>query len=137
MANRIITSFVVTLVVLATICDAQLSSTFYDGTCPNALSTIRTAIRTAVSKERRMAASLIRLHFHDCFVQPEPPAAHPQPPKYNLGPLPPPAHPLEAQDAHAVESPVVVLVPAMKTQWPVHPLLSSQFISRPYNTREK
>ncbi|PNX87703.1 lignin-forming anionic peroxidase-like [Trifolium pratense] len=69
MANRIITSFVVTLVVLATICDAQLSSTFYDGTCPNALSTIRTAIRTAVSKERRMAASLIRLHFHDCFVQ--------------------------------------------------------------------
>jgi peroxidase len=69
MANRIITGFVVTLVMLATICDAQLSSTFYDSTCPNALSTIRTAIRTAVSKERRMAASLIRLHFHDCFVQ--------------------------------------------------------------------
>jgi peroxidase len=69
MANRTIISFVVTLVMLATICDAQLSSTFYDSTCPNALSTIRTAIRTAVSKERRMAASLIRLHFHDCFVQ--------------------------------------------------------------------
>lgn len=48
---------------------AQLSSTFYDGTCPNALSTIRTSIRQAVSRERRMAASLIRLHFHDCFVQ--------------------------------------------------------------------
>jgi peroxidase len=56
-------------VMLATICDAQLSSTFYDSTCPNALSTIRNAIRSAVSKERRMAASLIRLHFHDCFVQ--------------------------------------------------------------------
>ncbi|KAK7264117.1 hypothetical protein RJT34_31721 [Clitoria ternatea] len=54
---------------LMTICDAQLSSTFYDNTCPNALSTIRTVIRSAVSKERRMAASLIRLHFHDCFVQ--------------------------------------------------------------------
>ncbi|KAL4389615.1 hypothetical protein AHAS_Ahas03G0062800 [Arachis hypogaea] len=52
-----------------TACDAQLSSTFYDTTCPNALSTIRTTIRTAVSKERRMAASLVRLHFHDCFVQ--------------------------------------------------------------------
>ncbi|KAH6826063.1 Peroxidase superfamily protein [Perilla frutescens var. hirtella] len=50
-------------------CDAQLSSTFYDSTCPNALSTIRTSIRQAVSRERRMAASLIRLHFHDCFVQ--------------------------------------------------------------------
>lgn len=69
MTYRIIISFVVTLVVLSTICDAQLSSTFYDSACPNALSTIRTAIRTAVSKERRMAASLIRLHFHDCFVQ--------------------------------------------------------------------
>ncbi|XP_061362683.1 lignin-forming anionic peroxidase-like [Gastrolobium bilobum] len=65
-----IASFAVTLVLLlGTICDAQLSSTFYEGTCPNALSTIRTVIRTAISKERRMAASLIRLHFHDCFVQ--------------------------------------------------------------------
>ncbi|QCD88757.1 peroxidase [Vigna unguiculata] len=73
MARRnpsIIVGFVVTtLVLLATVCDAQLSSKFYDSTCPNALSTIRTVIRTAVSKERRMAASLIRLHFHDCFVQ--------------------------------------------------------------------
>ncbi|XP_048330325.2 lignin-forming anionic peroxidase [Ziziphus jujuba] len=50
-------------------CEAQLSSTFYDTTCPNALATIRTSIRAAVSRERRMAASLIRLHFHDCFVQ--------------------------------------------------------------------
>ncbi|XP_047306385.1 lignin-forming anionic peroxidase-like [Impatiens glandulifera] len=47
----------------------SLSTTFYDNTCPNALTTIRTSIRQAVSRERRMAASLIRLHFHDCFVQ--------------------------------------------------------------------
>ena len=58
------------LFILASIpCEAQLSSSFYDNTCPNALTTIRKAIRTAVSRERRMAASLIRLHFHDCFVQ--------------------------------------------------------------------
>ncbi|XP_052627295.1 lignin-forming anionic peroxidase-like [Lactuca sativa] len=50
-------------------CNAQLSSTFYDATCPTALRTIRTTIRTAISRERRMAASLLRLHFHDCFVQ--------------------------------------------------------------------
>ncbi|KAL7604898.1 hypothetical protein Lser_V15G15313 [Lactuca serriola] len=50
-------------------CNAQLSSTFYDATCPTALRTIRTTIRTAISCERRMAASLLRLHFHDCFVQ--------------------------------------------------------------------
>jgi peroxidase len=50
-------------------CEAQLSPTFYDSTCPNALSTIRSSIRQAVSLEPRMAASLLRLHFHDCFVQ--------------------------------------------------------------------
>ncbi|KAL2545940.1 Peroxidase 5 [Forsythia ovata] len=50
-------------------CEAQLSTTFYSNTCPNALTTIRTSIRQAVSRERRMAGSLIRLHFHDCFVQ--------------------------------------------------------------------
>ncbi|TKY51474.1 Lignin-forming anionic peroxidase [Spatholobus suberectus] len=64
-----ITTFIVTLVLLGTICEAQLSCTFYDSACSNALSTIRSVIRSAVSKERRMAASLIRLHFHDCFVQ--------------------------------------------------------------------
>ncbi|KAM7484782.1 hypothetical protein LguiA_000791 [Lonicera macranthoides] len=52
-----------------TLSNAQLSPSFYEGTCPNALATIRTSIRQSISRERRMAASLIRLHFHDCFVQ--------------------------------------------------------------------
>ena len=45
-----------------------LSSTFYSAKCPKALSTIRTAVNTAVANENRMGASLLRLHFHDCFV---------------------------------------------------------------------
>ncbi|KAJ1402464.1 Secretory peroxidase [Sesbania bispinosa] len=49
------------------IVSAQLSSTFYAKTCPTALSTIRTEVISAVSKEARMGASLLRLHFHDCF----------------------------------------------------------------------
>ncbi|XP_048319280.2 lignin-forming anionic peroxidase [Ziziphus jujuba] len=53
----------------STTCEAKLSSKFYDKTCPNAISTIRSSIRSAISRERRMAASLIRLHFHDCFVK--------------------------------------------------------------------
>ncbi|KAK9175119.1 hypothetical protein WN944_027125 [Citrus x changshan-huyou] len=57
------------LLIITTKCGAQLSPTFYDATCPRALKTIRTGIRNAVSGERRMAASLLRLHFHDCFVQ--------------------------------------------------------------------
>ncbi|WOH07555.1 hypothetical protein DCAR_0726987 [Daucus carota subsp. sativus] len=50
-------------------CNAQLSSSFYDTSCPNLESTVKTEVRTSISAERRMAGSLIRLHFHDCFVQ--------------------------------------------------------------------
>lgn len=47
---------------------AQLSSNYYSTTCPKALSAIRIAVSNAVFKEHRMGASLLRLHFHDCFV---------------------------------------------------------------------
>lgn len=53
---------------LVGITSAQLSSTFYSSTCPNALTTIKSAVDSAVSQEARMGASLLRLHFHDCFV---------------------------------------------------------------------
>lgn len=66
---RQVVAVVLTFLLLGLACNAQLSSTFYDQTCPTALTTIRTVIRQAISQERRMAASLIRLHFHDCFVQ--------------------------------------------------------------------
>ncbi|XP_060216004.1 cationic peroxidase 1-like [Lycium barbarum] len=46
----------------------QLSSNFYDSRCPGAVSTIKRMIKAAVAKEPRMGASLLRLHFHDCFV---------------------------------------------------------------------
>uniref|UniRef100_A0A2N9HKA8 Peroxidase n=1 Tax=Fagus sylvatica TaxID=28930 RepID=A0A2N9HKA8_FAGSY len=44
-----------------------LSSTFYAKSCPHALYTIKSAVNSAVSSEARMGASLLRLHFHDCF----------------------------------------------------------------------
>jgi len=47
---------------------AQSTSDFYSSKCPKALSTIKTAVNNAVAKEHRMGASLLRLHFHDCFV---------------------------------------------------------------------
>ncbi|XP_057512691.1 peroxidase 4-like [Actinidia eriantha] len=47
---------------------AQLSTNFYSTTCPNLLSTVKPVVESAVSKEKRMGASLLRLHFHDCFV---------------------------------------------------------------------
>lgn len=53
----------------AALASGQLNSTFYNTSCPNTLSIIQSAVKSAVSKERRMGASLLRLHFHDCFVQ--------------------------------------------------------------------
>ncbi|XVE80781.1 hypothetical protein DITRI_Ditri15bG0007900 [Diplodiscus trichospermus] len=46
----------------------SLSPHFYANTCPEALPTIKKVVEAAVYKERRMGASLLRLHFHDCFV---------------------------------------------------------------------
>ncbi|KAH9314535.1 hypothetical protein KI387_023162 [Taxus chinensis] len=48
--------------------NGQLSTTFYAKTCPRALSIVKAAVKQAVAKEKRMGASLLRLHFHDCFV---------------------------------------------------------------------
>ncbi|XP_042447481.1 cationic peroxidase 1-like [Zingiber officinale] len=53
---------------VASMAAAQLSSTFYDSSCPDVLTTIQTAVQDAVNQEARMGASLLRLHFHDCFV---------------------------------------------------------------------
>ncbi|KAG2380583.1 hypothetical protein LR48_Vigan11g091600 [Vigna angularis] len=47
---------------------SSLSPNYYDYSCPNALSTIRSVVEAAVQREQRMGASLLRLHFHDCFV---------------------------------------------------------------------
>ncbi|KZV14728.1 peroxidase 40-like [Dorcoceras hygrometricum] len=41
---------------------------FYQSSCPEAEPTIFSWVEKAVSDEPRMAASLLRLHFHDCFV---------------------------------------------------------------------
>ena len=68
MASASSLSFLV-LALLASAASAQLSATFYDTSCPNALSTIKSAVTAAVNNEPRMGASLLRLHFHDCFVQ--------------------------------------------------------------------
>ena len=46
----------------------SLSPHYYANICPKALPTIKKLVEAAVCKERRMGASLLRLHFHDCFV---------------------------------------------------------------------
>ncbi|PIN15750.1 Peroxidase [Handroanthus impetiginosus] len=66
-AFSFLTRLMFVLVVIG-VANAQLSPNFYSSTCPNLLSIIRTAVNSAVSSDSRMGASLLRLHFHDCFV---------------------------------------------------------------------
>jgi peroxidase len=42
---------------------------FYDHSCPKAKEIVHSIVAQAVARETRMAASLVRLHFHDCFVK--------------------------------------------------------------------
>ncbi|KAJ7948452.1 Peroxidase [Quillaja saponaria] len=47
---------------------AQLNANFYATTCPNLLTIVRNGMRQAVAREARIGASILRLFFHDCFV---------------------------------------------------------------------
>ena len=42
---------------------------FYQFSCPQTNDIVMSVLERAIAKEPRMAASLLRLHFHDCFVQ--------------------------------------------------------------------
>ncbi|CAM0914136.1 unnamed protein product [Alopecurus aequalis] len=48
---------------------SNLSLEHYAKTCPNAEHVVRTEMECAVREEPRNAALMLRLHFHDCFVQ--------------------------------------------------------------------
>ncbi|XP_031475366.1 cationic peroxidase 1-like [Nymphaea colorata] len=61
-------SFFVLLLCACNGVSASLSKTHYHSTCPLAFSVIKNVVVEAVKKEARMGASLLRLHFHDCFV---------------------------------------------------------------------
>eukprot|EP00253_Pinus_taeda_P025741 PITA_25741 len=63
---RVIWGFVLLLIVATA--QAQLTANFYKESCPNLENLVIDVVAQAVRKEARMAASLLRLHFHDCFV---------------------------------------------------------------------
>jgi len=46
-----------------------LSWTFYKSKCPKVESIIRKQLEKVFKKDIEQAAGLLRLHFHDCFVQ--------------------------------------------------------------------
>ncbi|RWW01073.1 hypothetical protein GW17_00035911 [Ensete ventricosum] len=56
------------LVLVGVAADGGLSPHYYKETCPLAEHIIRQNVEAVVYRDPRMAASLLRLHFHDCFV---------------------------------------------------------------------
>nr|GMD02142.1 peroxidase P7-like [Ipomoea batatas] len=62
------TAILLCVLVLVGGCSAQLSPGFYSKSCPKLFQTVNSVVRSAIQKEARMGASLLRLFFHDCFV---------------------------------------------------------------------
>ncbi|MCD7459852.1 hypothetical protein HAX54_042123 [Datura stramonium] len=63
--------FIVSLFFLISIFEssnAQLSATFYATTCPNVTEIVRGVMEQTQRTDVRAGAKIIRLHFHDCFV---------------------------------------------------------------------
>ncbi|XP_021732933.1 peroxidase P7-like [Chenopodium quinoa] len=69
MASTIRFSILLSLVLLiASSTNAQLTPFFYARTCPTLQFIVTNTMRQALVKEPRMGASILRLFFHDCFV---------------------------------------------------------------------
>ncbi|CAA0831069.1 Peroxidase 64 [Striga hermonthica] len=49
--------------------NAKLDVHYYQETCPLAEFTVTEAVKQAMSSEKTVAAALLRMHFHDCFIR--------------------------------------------------------------------
>jgi peroxidase len=70
MARRLLAAVAIVVVAAALACGAgaQLSAGFYSSSCPAVHSIVRQAMSQAVTNNTRSAAAVLRVFFHDCFV---------------------------------------------------------------------
>ncbi|CAN4079624.1 unnamed protein product [Withania somnifera] len=66
--HMLLTNILVCFLFLSCFVYGQLDYKYYDYTCPNLTKIVRYGVWSAISNDTRMPASLLRLHFHDCFV---------------------------------------------------------------------
>ena len=67
-AMVVVAALILAVVVVPGAEATPLTHDFYATSCPDVLSIVKAEVKKAVKAELRMAASLTRLHFHDCFV---------------------------------------------------------------------
>ncbi|KAL3812821.1 hypothetical protein ACJIZ3_014089 [Penstemon smallii] len=70
MVFKVIAVFVLFLAVLTISCNAQsLKVGFYEKSCPNLEAIVKETTNTIFSRAPTLAAPILRMHFHDCFVR--------------------------------------------------------------------
>lgn len=57
------------LVLGSNLSEGNLQTGFYSSSCPTAESVVRSTVQQSVQADPTLAAGLLRLHYHDCFVQ--------------------------------------------------------------------
>lgn len=57
------------LMILAAGAPAPLEVGFYRGTCPIVEDVVLEEMRLILMEDKTLAPSLLRMHYHDCFVQ--------------------------------------------------------------------
>lgn len=67
-SRSILSLALLVLVMLTGSTTAQLSTNFYSRSCSKLFPTVKSTMQSAINREKRIGASILRLFFHDCFV---------------------------------------------------------------------
>ncbi|KAJ7565271.1 hypothetical protein O6H91_02G054500 [Diphasiastrum complanatum] len=65
---KLILRIAIAVILLSTQANSQLQVNFHRGSCPGAEATVRNVVNAALGKSRGLGAGILRMHFHDCFV---------------------------------------------------------------------
>lgn len=69
-ARKLTCAFItLTVVLLCQSVRSQLQVGFYRNLCSLAETIVKEEVRKGISRDEGVAAGLVRLHFHDCFVK--------------------------------------------------------------------